>query len=1454
MNERHPTDEDLAGYADASLETHAREGIEGHLADCDTCRLTVRDLTAALEAEATAPPGSTQRILDTLSFDDRPGGRSMNRFARILVPLAAAVLLAVGIWASNAHRKAGTGSGLPAAEEVALHEATVPPPPPDLGGADRYLAHIRTDKPLYKPGERVYGRAVALDAFRHTPYAGRDGFGSVEITSPKGDVVYQRRADLWDGVAAFGWEIPKDQAGGTYTLTARFPYAGIPPVETTIDVRRYRVPRLKTDVQFIRKAYGPGDEVVATLEAVRAEGGIPAGAEVVAIARVDGEEILREDLELDSKGRCGVVFELLDEIAKGEGTLAFSIRDGGVQQTAAKTIPIVLNKVDLRFYPEGGDLIAGLEQSVYIQARNSRGEPADVKGRIEDMDGNAVTRFATTHEGRGMATLAVASGMRYRAVIEEPAGITDPVVLPVAKSEGFTLRALRSRYDSDAPVEVALASTKDTIATIGLYVRERELDVRAVKLRAGRQVALALTPKGTAAGVLRVTVFDDAGSPAAERLVFREPARPVKIEINPDVASTVPGGRVTVNVRSIDKYGRPVPAVLGVMASDDAVLSTVEPRKRAPRLAEQVLLGADVLELEDARSYLAGAPENVDLLLATQGWRRFAVYEHEAFVKAHGEAAQRALAIKLPRPPVTRGGGVWLAARVRGDVEEADGAPMDAPKEEAEGLGMDAGDEQFGDDEVEEVVAEEPVIADAEVADIEVDNDDEMPFEGPDMREVARKRPRGDDFDGPEWMRVYAHRASPDRVPGQRSDFTETVYWNAAMKTGLDGRVTFSFDAADSITTLRIRADAMTADGALGHAEATVEVKRPFYVEPKFPLEVSAGDQVHLPVALMNATGEPLEAKAALELGEGLRVVEGAATTITVPASGSTRYVVPVAVGQMRGAVSLRLRVTAGPYVDDVRRQIEVVPAGFPVEESFGGLLERDVEHEITIPESILPGSLTSDTAVYPTTLASLEEALARLLREPHGCFEQTSSTNYPNVMALQYMTSHAGVNPKTIARARELADKGYNKLVSFECQEKGYEWFGGDPGHEALTAYGVLEFHDMAQVMNVDPAMMKRTRQWLLDRRDGEGGFKRNSKALDSFGRAPQGITNAYILWSLLEVGEEGFEKEIAALAKAAGASKDSYHLALCANVLWLADKKDAARKAMAKLDKAQKETGVVGGASTSITRSGGTSLEIETTALAILAWMREPARTKNVEAAMKWVLEQCEGGRFGSTQATVLALKAITTYDAARARPKAPGIIRLYLNGQPLDEVPFPADQQGPIRLPDLGARLGPGTHKIRLELEGGGAMPYSISIGYHAMTPDSAAETKVSVETRIAKTKTIEGEPVEINVDVRNTTGEGQPMAVAIVGLPGGLEARAEQLKELVKAKQVDAFETRGREVILYWRSMAPNAHHALRIDCVAAIPGSWIGPASRAYLYYTDEHKRWVDGLKIEVTGK
>jgi uncharacterized protein YfaS (alpha-2-macroglobulin family) len=517
---------------------------------------------------------------------------------------------------------------------------------------------------------------------------------------------------------------------------------------------------------------------------------------------------------------------------------------------------------------------------------------------------------------------------------------------------------------------------------------------------------------------------------------------------------------------------------------------------------------------------------------------------------------------------------------------------------------------------------------------------------------------------------------------------------------------------------------------------------------------------------------------------------------------------------------------------------------------------DKPAVHSLTIPEQLVANSIATNVAVYPTPLANMTEALSRLIQDPYGCFEQTSSTSYPLTMAQQYFLSHTGVDPKLVQTAREKLDAGYKRLVSFWCPDRGYEWFGENPGHEALTAFGVLHFSDMAQVRDVDRNMITTTRAWLLKQRDGKGGFTRKRRALHTW-IEDQDCSNGYILWALLESGEKPAEldKELAALQTSAAQNQNSYALALAANSLHLAGKKDEAVKLMERLAAKQAKDGSVSGGTASIVGSSGETLLIETTALASLAWMRDERFAGNIEKTMKFLADSCKAGRYGATQSTVLALRAIVTYDKLRARPKAPGKVRAYVDGQPVgDAASFDQTTQGAIKLPDLSELLSKGEHKLELRMEGGGEMPYSIAVNYYAVTPASSKECKLDIAVRLAAAEVKEGEATQLNVTVANKTKDVLPTPLAIVGLPGGLEPRHDQLKELVKKGAIDAYEVLGREVVLYWRTLPGAAKAEVPLSLIAAIPGEYTGPASRAYLYYGDEHKHWVEGLKVKIAPK
>jgi hypothetical protein len=102
------------------------------------------------------------------------------------------------------------------------------------------------------------------------------------------------------------------------------------------------------------------------------------------------------------------------------------------------------------------------------------------------------------------------------------------------------------------------------------------------------------------------------------------------------------------------------------------------------------------------------------------------------------------------------------------------------------------------------------------------------------------------------------------------------------------------------------------------------------------------------------------------------------------------------------------------------------------------------------------------------------------------------------------------------------------------------------------------------------------------------------------------------------------------------------------------------------------------------------------------------------------------------------------------------------------------------------------------------------------------------------------------------LRNVTDHGVPMTLARVGLPGGTTFQTWQLQELRDKHLIDFYETRPREVILYFRALAPHAEKAVPLELLATVPGRFTSPASRAYLYYTNEHKHWVAPSTVTIT--
>lgn len=1303
---------------------------------------------------------------------------------------------------------------------------------------ERLLAYLATDKPLYRPGDMLYARAALLDALTRGP-AQRAGNLGFEVRSPRGDVVVSRPAPVARGVGAFSWAIPEDVVGGEYVLFARCPAESFPPAELTFAIRPLRVPLLQLELELARKAYEPGEEVVAALSATLPSGELPAAAVATLVVMVDATEIHRSEVPLDAGGATALRFRLPAEIEGNEATLAVTVTDGAVAEPIVRAIPIVRQRLGVTFYPEGGDLVVGLPGRLYVEARTPQGSPVDVVGRILDSSGDVVARFRTEHEGRGSLTLTPArSGRAYIALLDEPSGVSEIFTLPEVKREGFLLAAIDDVTSEEEPVRLRVVASAASKVRVTLAVREREVAAVRLDLAAGEAREVALTPPGSADGILRATLFDGAGVPRAERLVFRRPSRSLRVTLemrssgpsSPRVGGPPRAGlrsSIVLRVKTTDAAGNPCSATVTLAVTDDALLSAIQPRERAATLVEQVLLGAEVLDFADPAAYLAPGVEaarKLDLLLGTQGFRRFAFYDVARFASEHGDRAERVLArLRAPSPALAQ--ARRMPTTLRSMRSPSSPPPGVAPARYVAAVLRAAGSPQ-------RLLA--PILP---------------PGWSPERGRRIQPRP------APPLVvvREYAHRAAAP-FDGTRDDFTETLYWHAGVTTSPSGEAQVTFDLGDAVTTFRARGEAFSSAGALGHGEVLLEASRPFSVEPRLPPEVTAGDLVDVPIVVTNSSATRADVNVSVWVTGGLLAGRDP-IPLSIGEGRSERVRITLGVMKGRGVFPVTVRVSAGLRGDEVTRQLSVVPSGYPVERVAAGRLEPggSAVHAIRLPAPIEAGSILTEVVLHPTPLATLAHAREALLQEPAGGFEQAASGACAEALALQDLVARDGTEPRALQRATEIVERSYARLASFERKDDGFEWFGGDPGHAALTALGLMALVEVSRVFPVDGALLSRTRAWLLSRRDGRGGFLHEREASGGGSTLMRhALADAYITWALGRAGEEDLAAEIGAAETEALASDDAYHLALAAGAILERRPAAEAARVLARLDEKQAPDGAVHGAATSITRSGGENLVIETTALAVLAWLRvgEPGRAA---LGVRWILERGRGGRFGASQATALALQALLAFEATQSRPKQAGTVEVLVDGVACAAATFDEDAFGAIALPSFASALTPGERQITVRMSGGVPMPYTLRIRANAPESPSAPGCKVALTTALERAEVTEGESLEFRAVLTNTTAEPLPMVTAILGLPAGLDPSLDDLRALTAQGKIDAWELRGREVVLHLRSMQPKERRPIALPLFAAVPGSYTGPASRAYLHYTDDEKHWAPPLRARITA-
>lgn len=1426
---------------------------------------------------------------------------------------------------------------------------------------DRVYLHF--DKPFYEPGESIWFSAYVRDGQTLKP-SHKSDIVYVELLNPKGGVEKKLTIISKNGKAAGDFSLDNEALGGMYKIRAYTNWMKNDGEENSFErdlqVQDVILPNLKMKLNFEKKAFGAGDQVIAKLELNTNENKPLSDYKIKFVANLDGKKLLEKAEVTDEEGVKYIKFNLPSKLESSDGLLNVLIDYNGSTESVSRSIPIILNHIDFTAFPEGGDLLCGFDNTVAFRALNEFGKPADIEGVVLDEKGVAVTTFSSFHQGMGAFKINPLLKEKYTVKITKPEGITETFKLPEALKRGYAFSIDNSKEEE---VIVNINSTENEELSLVAQVRGKSFYTTIINAKKGSN-KITFSTSNFPIGVSQITLFDSHSIPRAERLVFVNKDKQLSISVETDKDKYLPREKVKMTLFVKDERGLPMPANLSMAVVNDQLLSFAD--DKSGNMLSQFLLQQDIKDKVEEPAFYFDDKEKksdqaLDYLLMTSGWRRFtweklienelpvANYKEERaiisgkvvdaytgkmiansvvkinngleyagdwegkfFVKNIDLSSTQTLTFKAPgysdqaqyiqsynldmvvylypyqnynynykRKPTSKssrsksamglnnvpqmapmeekapmGGAVDMVRaenNLAGPVDFKNLKKDAAPKAKV----VNKNAEQKRDDDDVKVMKDEVVMKS-----LDMEGEKMIASEVEDLREEKfARRSRINQQMANNASLVQYHRARQFAAPvykidenvESRTDFRNTIYWNPNIEVGYSGKKTIEFFTSDDITSFRTTVEGVGTDGTIGRAEKYFFSQLPFAMTTKIPVEVATEDIVSIPLTLKNNTNKPLGGLLAISAPAALQAVATTPSIQTImPGQAKTIYLDYKVLDKI-GYGEFTIGFKACGLGDAFTQKIKIASKGFPVSSSFSG---QDIEKEFSFTmNKVVNGSAKAIFTAYPSVVNDLMKGVEGILREPGGCFEQTSMSAYPNAMVLDYLKATESKDDKTLAYAGTLLDRGYKRLVTFETKEKGYEWFGASPGHEGLTAFGLMEFVDMKKAGgDVDQKMIDRTAEWIMKHKDGKGGFSRNTNAYHDFGRISEDVMNAYIVYAVAEAGYTDVKSEFNTSCKNALETKDAYLLAMMANAAYSFKDTKKGDEILNTLISLQAKDGSWTGSTHSITYSQGQSLTIETTAITIMAILKSGKNTLELNNAIQFLVGARSGyGVFSTTQGTVLALKALTEFAKASKKTTEDGTIELFVDGKKVTTRSYKAGDKGAIVLDSLEKFVvGDGKHSMKVKYLGVKTpLPYSVAVSWNTALPNSNKECAVDLKTKLAERFANVGETVRLTATVTNKKKEGIPSTMVLIGIPAGFSVQPWQLKEMQEKKVFDYYEISGNTIAIYYRGMAPSSVKEINLDLKAEMPGEYDAPASSAYLYYTNEYKTWSSTDKITI---
>ena len=279
-------------------------------------------------------------------------------------------------------------------------------------------------------------------------------------------------------------------------------------------------------------------------------------------------------------------------------------------------------KLNVRFFPEGGQLVEGVTSQVAFKAESKNEGNIELSGTIYTKEGAEITSFETLHDGMGRFEYTPSAQPAIAKVDFQ--GKKYEFTLPQALPNGYVLSTVNNAGALLVKVSCNAATPQDTLAVF-ISHQGRPYVHQLISCRADAPQEFILPTRKLPAGVLQVSLINRAGNTLCERFVFSNPRAPLQLSAEGLKEVYTPYAPIRCELQVKNAKGEPISGDVSVSIRDAVRSDYLEYDNN---IFTDLLLTSDLKGYIHQPGYYFASPSprkqtELDILLMVHGWRKY---------------------------------------------------------------------------------------------------------------------------------------------------------------------------------------------------------------------------------------------------------------------------------------------------------------------------------------------------------------------------------------------------------------------------------------------------------------------------------------------------------------------------------------------------------------------------------------------------------------------------------------------------------------------------------------------------------------------------------------------------------------------------------------------------------------------------------------------------------------